>query len=192
MPNKPKEIAVTLLAGELAGLPTVPAHPGNIQQALAIQYAVPNVRATAHWLAETPLRPSWIRTPGRMQNTFGNESFIDELAAAAGADPSNIANDCSRTRVESSALSDARCSRTGRRKTGSRLAKRRDSARTRVLLHQVRTDSDLRGRGGGRRGSARGTGKVRVERCSRGARLRGRSSIPTASGTRSRVTWYRR
>ena len=87
MPNKPKEIAVTLLAGELAGLPTVPAHPGNIQQALAIQYAVPNVRATAHWLAETPLRPSWIRTPGRMQNTFGNESFIDELAAAAGADP---------------------------------------------------------------------------------------------------------
>ncbi len=25
-------------------------------------------------LAETPFQPSWIRTPGRMQNTFGNES----------------------------------------------------------------------------------------------------------------------
>jgi len=48
---------------------------------------VPNIRATAHWLAETPFRPSWIRTPGRMQNTFGNECFCDELATAAGVDP---------------------------------------------------------------------------------------------------------
>jgi CO/xanthine dehydrogenase Mo-binding subunit len=41
----------------------------------------------AHWLAETPFRPSWIRTPGRMQNSYGNECFIDELAEAAGIDP---------------------------------------------------------------------------------------------------------
>ncbi|MFZ3211334.1 MAG: molybdopterin cofactor-binding domain-containing protein, partial [Terriglobales bacterium] len=41
----------------------------------------------AHRLAETPLRPSWIRAPGRMQNTFCNEAFVDELAAATGADP---------------------------------------------------------------------------------------------------------
>jgi CO/xanthine dehydrogenase Mo-binding subunit len=47
----------------------------------------PNIRAVAHWLAETPFRPSWIRTPGRMQNTFGNESFVDEVAVAVGADP---------------------------------------------------------------------------------------------------------
>jgi len=45
------------------------------------------VKASAKWLEETPFRPSWIRTPGRMQNTFANESFIDEVAAAAGADP---------------------------------------------------------------------------------------------------------
>jgi CO/xanthine dehydrogenase Mo-binding subunit len=38
-------------------------------------------------LASTPLRPAWIRSPGRLQNTFANESFIDEIAAAAGADP---------------------------------------------------------------------------------------------------------
>ncbi|MFY9907669.1 MAG: molybdopterin cofactor-binding domain-containing protein [Terriglobales bacterium] len=31
--------------------------------------------------------PSWIRAPGRMQNTFCNESFIDELANAVNADP---------------------------------------------------------------------------------------------------------
>ena len=87
IPDRPKDIAVTLVAAELADLPREDSHPGNIHQALAIPYTVPNIRATAHWLAETPFRPSWIRTPGRMQNTFGNESFFDELAVAAGADP---------------------------------------------------------------------------------------------------------
>ena len=87
VPDRPAQIAVTLVAAELAGLPKDAAHPGNIQQSLAIPYAFPNIKATAHWLADTPFRPSWIRTPGRMQNTFGNECFLDELAAAAGADP---------------------------------------------------------------------------------------------------------
>jgi CO/xanthine dehydrogenase Mo-binding subunit len=87
MPDKPKDIAVTLLAAEIAAMPTDAAHPGNIHQALAIGYGIPNIKATAHWLAETPFRPSWIRTPGRMQNTFGNESFLDEMAALSGADP---------------------------------------------------------------------------------------------------------
>ncbi len=86
IPDRPKDIAVTLLPAELAGLPRDEAHPGNIHQSLAIPYTFPNVKATAHWLAETPFRPSWIRTPGRMQNTFANESFVDELAAVAGVD----------------------------------------------------------------------------------------------------------
>lgn len=87
IPDKPAQITATLLAADLAGMPHSPAHPGNIHQSLAIPYGIPNVQVVAHWLAETPLRPSWIRTPGRMQNTFGNESFIDECAAAAGVDP---------------------------------------------------------------------------------------------------------
>ena len=87
IPDRPQQIQVTLVAADLAGLPREPSHPGNIHQALAIPYTVPNIKATAHWLAETPFRPSWIRTPGRMQNTFGNEVFMDELAHAAGADP---------------------------------------------------------------------------------------------------------
>jgi CO/xanthine dehydrogenase Mo-binding subunit len=41
----------------------------------------------AHRLAETPFRPSWIRAPGRLQNTYCNEAFLDELAVAADADP---------------------------------------------------------------------------------------------------------
>ena len=87
IPDRPKDLVVALLPAELAGLPTDPSHPGNIQASLGIPYTFPNIRATAHWLAETPFRPSWIRTPGRMQNTFGNESFIDEICAASGADP---------------------------------------------------------------------------------------------------------
>ena len=87
LPDRPKDFAVTLLAAELAGLPRDDAFPGNIFQSLAVPYTFPNIRATAHWLAETPFRPSWIRTPGRMQNTFANESFVDEVAVAAGADP---------------------------------------------------------------------------------------------------------
>jgi nicotinate dehydrogenase subunit B len=87
IPQRPKLIACPLVAAELSGLPADAAHPGNVAQSLAIPYAIPNIKATAHTLAETPFRPSWIRTPGRMQNTFGNESFIDECAAAAGIDP---------------------------------------------------------------------------------------------------------
>jgi len=87
IPERPGTIAVTLVAADLANLPKEASHPGNIHQGLAIPYALPNIKASAHWLAETPFRPSWIRTPGRMQNSFGNECFLDELAAAAGADP---------------------------------------------------------------------------------------------------------
>jgi hypothetical protein len=41
-------------------------------------------------LETTPLRPAWIRAPGRLQNTFANECFLDEIAAAAGDDPLHL------------------------------------------------------------------------------------------------------
>jgi CO/xanthine dehydrogenase Mo-binding subunit len=76
------------LAATLAGIPQGEAiNPGNIHRNLDPSYPFPNQRAVAHRLAATPLRPSWIRTPGRMQNTYANEVFLDECAAAAGADP---------------------------------------------------------------------------------------------------------
>jgi nicotinate dehydrogenase subunit B len=79
---------VPLVAADLAGLPHETAMaPGNVIQNSALPYAFPNVRTVCHRLASTPFRPSWIRTPGRMQNTFANEAFLDECAAAAGADP---------------------------------------------------------------------------------------------------------
>jgi nicotinate dehydrogenase subunit B len=79
---------VALVASDLAGLPSdSDLNPGNVISNTAIQYRFPNVRTVAHRLASTPLKPAWIRTPGRMQNTFANEAFLDELAKAAGADP---------------------------------------------------------------------------------------------------------
>ena len=79
---------VPLTPATLADLPhTTVLSPGGITGNTAIQYAIPNVRTVAHRLETTPLRPSWIRTPGRMQNTYANESFMDELALAAGVDP---------------------------------------------------------------------------------------------------------
>ncbi|MCR0982565.1 xanthine dehydrogenase family protein molybdopterin-binding subunit [Roseomonas populi] len=48
---------------------------------------IPAAKTVVHRIAETPFRPSWIRTPGRVQNCFAVESFTDELAAAARKDP---------------------------------------------------------------------------------------------------------
>ncbi|HXL68887.1 MAG TPA: molybdopterin cofactor-binding domain-containing protein [Xanthobacteraceae bacterium] len=79
---------VPLTPAKLAGLPYTPLiGPGTIINNSAIQYKFPNVKTTCHRLESTPFRPGWIRTPGRMQNTYVNECFIDELAAAAGMDP---------------------------------------------------------------------------------------------------------
>lgn len=79
---------VDMVAADLAELPhETNLAPGNIIGNTALGYTLPNVRTVAHRLETTPFKPSWIRTPGRLQNTFANESFMDELAAAAGVDP---------------------------------------------------------------------------------------------------------
>jgi CO/xanthine dehydrogenase Mo-binding subunit len=91
IPQAGPELNVALVAADLAGMPTAPvSFPGNIFQMSAIPYKFPNVKTVCHRLETTPLRPSWIRTPGRMQNTCANECFMDELAAAAGVDPSEF------------------------------------------------------------------------------------------------------
>jgi nicotinate dehydrogenase subunit B len=79
---------VPLTPAILAGLPQKnDIAPGNVFQNSAIPYKFANVKTVCHRLESTPFRPSWIRTPGRMQNTYANECFIDELAAAADVDP---------------------------------------------------------------------------------------------------------
>jgi nicotinate dehydrogenase subunit B len=85
---------VPLIAATLSGAPAVaPIEPYLIPFSdyltvnSAIPYTFPNIKTVAHLLAETPFRWSWIRMPGRMQNSFANECFLDELAALIGADP---------------------------------------------------------------------------------------------------------
>jgi nicotinate dehydrogenase subunit B len=50
-------------------------------------YAIPSTRVVAHLLQSAPLRTSSFRGLGSPQNSFANESFMDELAVAAGLDP---------------------------------------------------------------------------------------------------------
>ena len=92
LPERPMQRSgVTLLAATLADLPKFgPPDASLANPGLGIPYAMSNSKLTAHWLVDTPLPAAWIRAPGRMQNTFGNESFLDEIAAATGVDPFEI------------------------------------------------------------------------------------------------------
>ena len=82
---------VALVGADHAGLDSLgQLSPGGVINDLAIPYVIPNVKTTAHRLESTPFKPSWIRSPGRMQNTFANESFLDEIAVAAGTDPLDL------------------------------------------------------------------------------------------------------
>jgi len=50
-------------------------------------YTLPNARVTHHFLRQMPVRISALRSLGAHMNVFAIESFMDELAQAAGADP---------------------------------------------------------------------------------------------------------
>jgi CO/xanthine dehydrogenase Mo-binding subunit len=79
---------VPLLAPEAAGIAQTPGlSTGLITQNGDPPYQVPNVEVTVHWLKDAPLRPSNIRAPGKIANSFAVESFTDELAHAARRDP---------------------------------------------------------------------------------------------------------
>ncbi len=50
-------------------------------------YKIPNVRVIQNFIPEMPVRVSALRALGGYMNVFAVESFMDELAEAAGADP---------------------------------------------------------------------------------------------------------
>jgi CO/xanthine dehydrogenase Mo-binding subunit len=76
-----------LLAAVLSGEPRPTYLTGNISKNSNVLYEFPNVKTEVHRMADKAFRTSHLRTPGRMQNTFANEAFFDEVAAAANADP---------------------------------------------------------------------------------------------------------
>jgi len=81
----------TVLIAQLTGKRrATPARGGSATP--SEMYVIPNRRTSGHVVSlplvwETPLRTGNLRDPNGPQVTFASESFIDELAAAAHADP---------------------------------------------------------------------------------------------------------
>ena len=85
--NEADTVLIAQLTGQRKAMPnrggaSVPSH----------MYVIPNRRTVGHVIGmpqvwETPLRTGNLRDPDGPQVTFASESFIDELAAAAQADP---------------------------------------------------------------------------------------------------------
>jgi nicotinate dehydrogenase subunit B len=77
-----------LAAPQAMGPPTSPPQPagGGDRNSIPL-YEFPNQRVMHHFVQDMPIRVSALRTLGAYANVFALESFMDELAAAAGADP---------------------------------------------------------------------------------------------------------
>jgi CO/xanthine dehydrogenase Mo-binding subunit len=88
--GEPRLLALTHLAG---GRPMPPAPDGPPTGAMGSTrnavpgYDIPDLAVTRHRLLTMPIRTSSLRSLGAFLNVFAIESFMDELAAAAGADP---------------------------------------------------------------------------------------------------------
>ena len=93
----PRAPGVDLLAARLLAKPfePTPARPalgpevGVHRNALPI-YAFPDLEVTKHFIADAPARTSALRGLGAQGNVFAIESFMDELAHAAGVDPADF------------------------------------------------------------------------------------------------------
>jgi CO/xanthine dehydrogenase Mo-binding subunit len=66
--------------------PDVPMPAGGAARNAVPLYEFGRVKVTKHYVAAAPLRTSALRTLGGYANVFALESFVDELAALAGAD----------------------------------------------------------------------------------------------------------
>ncbi len=86
--NRPRQPG-DFLAGRLIGEPEPEPRSFSIggDRNASTDYTFHDQRVILHWLGREPLRFSSMRSLGAFANVFANESFIDELAAMAGADP---------------------------------------------------------------------------------------------------------
>jgi nicotinate dehydrogenase subunit B len=88
--GEPRLLALTHLAGGPAMAPALDGAPtgamGSTRNAVP-GYDIPDLHVTRHRLLGMPVRTSSLRSLGAHLNVFAIESFMDELAAEAGADP---------------------------------------------------------------------------------------------------------
>ena len=82
-----KPLDFPLLAAAETGVPRSGNWVGFLFQNSGVGYALPNVRVNTRHVEKAFFRSAHLRSPGRIENTFANESFIDELAFAAKVDP---------------------------------------------------------------------------------------------------------
>ncbi len=77
------------LANPPAVIPPPPnmTHHGGIHRNLEPLYRIPEPRLVKHLVRDLPHRTSALRTLGAFANVYALESFLDELAEAAGEDP---------------------------------------------------------------------------------------------------------
>jgi len=116
-------------------------------------YVVPNMRVVDHHVAHQPIRTSALRSLGATTNVFAIESFMDELAEAAGQDPvafrlAHLDDPRARAVIEKAALlakwtgrSSARDATTGR---GIGFAQYKNKAAYFACILEVRLDRDVR------------------------------------------------
>ncbi len=90
----PSHVARARFPGQLVAAQLVAGQPAPVgrfsfgaERNAPTNYTLPRQRVTVHYLANTPLHASSMRSLGGAENTFANESFIDEVATAAGVDP---------------------------------------------------------------------------------------------------------
>ena len=89
----PSHVARARFAGQLVAAQLLSGQPApqsrfsfGAERNAPTNYAFPVQRVTVHYLRNSFLRASSFRSLGGAENTFANESFIDELATAAGID----------------------------------------------------------------------------------------------------------
>jgi nicotinate dehydrogenase subunit B len=90
----PSHVARARFAGQLVTTQLLSGQPApqarfsfGAERNAPTNYAFPAQRVTVHYVPDSYLRASSFRSLGGSENTFANESFIDELAAAAKSDP---------------------------------------------------------------------------------------------------------
>jgi nicotinate dehydrogenase subunit B len=85
-----KPLDFPLLSAMETGIPRPGNWVGFLFQNSGQPYPFPNIRVNTRHIAETFFRSSHLRSPGRIENSYANEAFMDELAAAANADPAEF------------------------------------------------------------------------------------------------------
>jgi len=120
--GQPRLLALGHLAG---GRPMAPAPDGPPAGSVGSTrnavpgYDIPDLEVTRHRLQAMPLRTSALRSLGAFLNVFAIESFMDELAAAADADPvafrlANLSDPRGRRVIEEAAALAGWAARPGR------------------------------------------------------------------------------